>query len=96
MLKAAAYAGKSPTLLRLKKNRLEFHVISPEGFLNAVKDARKWKVFFIDKIRDDKKFASTRVLKKQIKKDIILAGGLLNKPSSKAKVKRGDPGMATV
>jgi riboflavin kinase/FMN adenylyltransferase len=96
MLKAAAYAGKSPTLLRLKKNRLEVHIISRKGFSVAVKAARAWRVFFMDKIRGDKKFANVRVLKKQIKKDIIQAGALLKKAASKAISKRENPGMAIV
>jgi len=71
VFKAAVYIGSSPTLFIDGKRRLEFHLIGCDGKENFLKKIKFWEVYFIKKIRGEKKFASQHFLKKQIKKDIM-------------------------
>lgn len=65
--KSIIYIGKSPTT----KKQLEFHIL--EDIKPSTVKKKFWEVYITQKIRDEKKFKSINDLKKQIKKDIIIA-----------------------
>lgn len=84
-LRAAVYIGGSPTLLGLKKTRVEFHLTDNAlGASPGAASARRWTLFFFDRIRGEKRFSSTSMLKKQIKKDIMLIIGKVTPQSGRA------------
>lgn len=69
------YIGKSPTLKRHRRPRVEFHIIGGPPTFPAVSS---WKLFLSARIRREKKFRSVSDLKNQIKKDIIIAGKIFS------------------
>ncbi len=72
--KCLIYIGTSPTTT-IKKGggvEVEFHIIDGQNF----PEAGLWRLYLISKMRSEKKFMSRADLKKQIKKDIIMARAL--------------------
>ncbi len=71
---SAVYIGNSPTLNKKLTKRFEFHIISVKNekkIKSVLENTNFWTVYFVKKIRDEKKFSSDAHLKKAIKKDIM-------------------------
>ena len=67
--------GRRPTIYKNSNRVVEVHLLDFKETVNA----DKLKVFFVKKLRNEKKFASVDVLKRQIAKDVVIAKKFFNK-----------------
>ena len=68
--------GHRPTLNNGTERSIEVHIINYNGDLYG----QTLQVWFIERIREERKFPSTEYLKKQIGEDISRASGMLSAP----------------
>ncbi|MFH0738888.1 MAG: riboflavin biosynthesis protein RibF [Candidatus Omnitrophota bacterium] len=71
---AICYVGTRPTITKQKKKKIEVHIL---GFNKKIY-GKTLQIEFMQKIRQEKKFASTEALVKQIKKDILRSKKILS------------------
>ncbi|MFA5357174.1 MAG: bifunctional riboflavin kinase/FAD synthetase [Candidatus Omnitrophota bacterium] len=76
-LKGACYIGTRPTFVKQKEKQVELFIFDFKKDIYG----EYLEIQFVKKIRDDRKFASTDLLVRQIKKDIFYARRVFSLPS---------------
>jgi len=77
MYNTIIYIGRRPSFERRGKIKIEAHVISQNAGLKAVRVGQSVAIYLVQKLRNERLFASVPALKRQIVRDICRARRLL-------------------